>query len=37
MFRKLVAATILALGLSAATHTAKAGVPLPHCWPCGKQ
>jgi hypothetical protein len=37
MLRKIFAITLLALGLSALPHTAEAGVPLPHCWPCGKK
>lgn len=37
MLRKIFAITLLALGLSAFSHTAEAGVPLPHCWPCGKK
>lgn len=37
MLRKIFAITLLALGFSALPHTAKAGVPLPHCWPCGQK
>ena len=34
MFRKLLAASIVALGLLASANTATAGAPFPHCYPC---
>jgi hypothetical protein len=34
MFRKLLVATIVALGLLSSADIAKAGAPFPHCYPC---
>jgi hypothetical protein len=37
MFRKLITAGILMIGLYGVVPQATAFVPWPHCYPCGKK